>query len=94
MEKRGKLYKTLIRPIVTYGPEAWTIKITDEQHLRVFERNIMRRIYVPVFIGGECNRRSNKDLEVETIPTVMRRLVKTFYEKAHCHPNEYSLYQT
>ena len=58
-----KLYKTLIRRIVTYGAEAWTIKLADEQHLRVFERKIIRRIYGPVFIDGEWKRRSNKEID-------------------------------
>ena len=52
-----KLYERLTRPIVTYGTETWAIKSADEQHLRVFERKIIRRIYGPVFIDGKWKRR-------------------------------------
>jgi len=31
-----KIYKSLIRPVVTYGCEAWTLTTRDEQHLRIF----------------------------------------------------------
>jgi hypothetical protein len=43
------LYKTLIRPVVSYGAEAWTItkKKKDEQALLVFKRKIFRRIHGP-----------------------------------------------
>ena len=58
-----KLYKTLIQPIVTYGAETWTIKSADEQHLSVFERKIIRRIYGLVFIDGELKRRFNKEID-------------------------------
>jgi len=33
-----KIYKSLIRPVVTYGCGAWTVTNRDEQHLRIFER--------------------------------------------------------
>ena len=61
-QTKMKLYKILIRPIVTYGAETWTIKLADEQHLRVFERKIIHRIYGPVFIDGEWKRRPNKEI--------------------------------
>ena len=61
-KRTKKLYKTLIQPIVTYGAKAWTIKLADEQHLRVFERKVIRRIYGPVFIDGEWKRRFNKEM--------------------------------
>jgi hypothetical protein len=32
------LYKKLIRPVVSYGAEAWTMTKKDEQALLVFER--------------------------------------------------------
>jgi len=43
-----KIYKSLIRPVVTYGCEAWTLTNRDERHLRIFERRILRKIFGPV----------------------------------------------
>jgi hypothetical protein len=43
-----KIYKSLIRPIVTYGCEAWTLTNRDVQYLRIFERRILRKIFGPV----------------------------------------------
>jgi len=33
---------------VTYGCEAWTLATRDEQHLRIFERKILRKMFGPV----------------------------------------------
>ena len=41
-----KMYKSLIRPVVTYGCKAWTTR--DEQYLRIFEHRILRKIFGPV----------------------------------------------
>ena len=43
-----KIYKSLIRPIGTYGCEAWTLTKRDEKYLRIFECRILRKIYSPV----------------------------------------------
>jgi hypothetical protein len=43
-----KMYKSLIRPVVTYGCEAWTVTIRDEQQFRIFERRILRKIFGPM----------------------------------------------
>jgi len=43
-----KIYKCLIRPVVTYGCETWTLTNRDEQYLRIFESRILRKIFGPV----------------------------------------------
>jgi hypothetical protein len=40
-----KIHKSLIRPVVTYGCEAWTLTNRDEQYLRISERRILRKIF-------------------------------------------------
>ena len=57
------LYKTLIRSIVSYGAEAWTLTKKEEQALLVFERKIFRRIYGPKYENGERRSRTNRELE-------------------------------
>lgn len=56
------LYKTLIRPVLTYGAETWTLTKTDESSLMSFERKILRRIFGPVNDGGVWRRRYNLEL--------------------------------
>ena len=40
-----KIYKSLIRPLVTYGHEAWTLSSRDGQQLRIIEHRILRKIF-------------------------------------------------
>jgi hypothetical protein len=48
-----RLYKTLIRPVITYGSEAWAMNKADESVINIFERKILRGIF-----GRSCKRRS------------------------------------
>jgi hypothetical protein len=57
------LYKALIRPVVSYGAEAWTMTKTDEQAVPVFERKIFIRIYGPKYENWEWKSRTNRELE-------------------------------
>ena len=42
---KPKIYTTLIRLAVTYGCETCTLTSRNEQHLRIFERKILRKIF-------------------------------------------------
>ena len=58
-----KLYKSLIRPVETYGCEAWTLTNGDEKYLRIFERRILRKIFGPVQNeDGSWRNRMNYEL--------------------------------
>jgi hypothetical protein len=46
------LYKTIIRPVVTYGAETWTVTSKMEKMLMTWERKIMREIYGPTKENG------------------------------------------
>ena len=57
------LYKTLIRTVVTYGAEVWTMTRKEEVALLIFERKILRRIYGPKYEDGEWKSRTNQEPE-------------------------------
>jgi len=57
------LYKTLIRPAVLCGAEAWTVTEKEEQVLLIFERKIFRRIYGAKYENGEWKSGTNGELE-------------------------------
>ena len=57
------LYKTPIKPVVSYGAEVWTLTKKEEQALLIFEWKIFRRIYGSKYENGEWKSRTNIQLE-------------------------------
>ena len=57
------LYKTLIRPVVSYGAEVWTLTKKEEQAVLIFERKIFRRMYGPKYENGGWKSWTNGELE-------------------------------
>lgn len=59
-----RIYKTVIRPILMYGCETWTLTLKEENKLLVAERKILRKILGPT-IGedGEWRQRYNREIE-------------------------------
>jgi len=47
------IYKTLVRPLLTYASETWTATKNDERRLSIFIRKILHRIYGPIYEGGQ-----------------------------------------
>jgi hypothetical protein len=42
-----QIHKTIIRPTVTCGCDTWTMTVTEQNRLLVFERGVLRKIYGP-----------------------------------------------
>ena len=57
------LYKTLIRPAVSYGAEVWALTEKEEQAVLIFGRKIFRRMYGPKYENGEWKSQTNRELE-------------------------------
>jgi hypothetical protein len=57
-----KLHRTLIRPVVTYAAETWTLNISDENVSRIFERKVTRKMNGPVCEDSARRVRSNSEI--------------------------------
>jgi hypothetical protein len=44
-----RMYRTIIRPVVTCGSETWCHTVNDERSLRTWERKVLRKMYGPVY---------------------------------------------
>jgi len=58
-----KLYRTVIRPIVTYASDTWMLKETVIQKLLVFEWKILRRIFGPTKENEIWRIKTNEELD-------------------------------
>jgi len=58
---KTKIYKTMIRPFVTYSSETWTLTAKDENNLRIFGWHILREIFGPVNIDNIWRIRNNME---------------------------------
>jgi hypothetical protein len=58
-----EIYKTLIRPVVTYGSETWALTKSDENLLKILERKILRKIYGLIQEQHIWRIRNNEELK-------------------------------
>ena len=58
-----KIYKTIVLSVVLYGCETWSLTLSEESRLRVFENRNPRRIFGPKKDeNGEWRRLHNEEL--------------------------------
>jgi hypothetical protein len=43
----SEIYRTINLHVVLYGCETWSLTLREERSLRVFENNVLRRIFGP-----------------------------------------------
>jgi hypothetical protein len=54
-----KLYFSVIRPVVTYACETWTLKETIINRLMVFERKVVKKIFCTTNENGIWRIKTN-----------------------------------
>jgi len=42
---KSKIYRTIISLVVVYGCGTWSLTLTQERRLRVFENRVLRRVF-------------------------------------------------
>jgi hypothetical protein len=70
--------KRLIIPVATstYRAETWTLTVTEQNALRMFERKIMRRIYGPVMEKNVWRIRYNEEINTSLKGEDVVRFIK------------------
>ena len=58
-----RLYCSVIRPVVTYACETWTLKETITKRLTVFERKILGKIFGPTNGNGIWRIKTNQKVD-------------------------------
>ena len=59
-----KIYRTILLSFVVYGCETWSLILTDQRRLRVFENRVLRRILGPTWdeVKSEWKKLYNEKL--------------------------------
>jgi hypothetical protein len=62
-----KIYTTTIRPVVTYTSGTWTLTAKDENNLRIFEMQILKKIlgFVVPCIFKYSNKNTQPDATIK-----------------------------
>jgi len=58
-----KLYRSVIRPILTYASETWVLKESSIQKLLIFERKILRNVFGPTRENQLWRIKTNDELD-------------------------------
>jgi hypothetical protein len=71
------MYRTIIRPVVTYGFETWCLTANGERSLRTWERKMLKKMYGPVYDNVIWRIRTNKKLmalyqELDTVAEIKK----------------------
>ena len=66
---------SVILPVVLYGCETWSLTLTEERRLRVFENRVLRRVFGPKRdeVTGEWRKLYNEELrDLYSLPNIVR----------------------
>ena len=69
-----KIYRTIILLVVLYGCETWSLTLTEERRLRVFENRVLRRMFGPKRdeVTGEWRKLHKEELrDLYSLPNIV-----------------------
>jgi hypothetical protein len=72
-----KIYKTIILSVVLYGCETWSLTLTEEHRLKVFENRVLRGIFGPKRdeVTGEWRKLHSGELHnLYSSPVIIRQI--------------------
>jgi hypothetical protein len=70
----NRIYRTIILPVVLYGCETWSLTLREE-HSRVFENRVLRRVFGPKRdeVTGDWRKLQNEELHnLYSSPSIIR----------------------
>ena len=71
------IYKTLVRPLLTYAAETWTVTINEEGRLTILERKLLHRIYGPICKRERWQKRYNREIkELYIEPNIVNKIIQ------------------
>ncbi|KAJ4450866.1 hypothetical protein ANN_02298 [Periplaneta americana] len=73
--RKVRIHKTVILPVVLYGCETWTLTLREEQRLRVFENKVLRKMFGAKRdeVTGEWRKLHNTELHaLYSSPDIIR----------------------
>ncbi|KAJ8954316.1 hypothetical protein NQ318_005903 [Aromia moschata] len=56
------IYKTIIRSVVIFGSEVWTLRKEEVQRIEIWERKVLRKIFGGKIGVGRWKRRTNREI--------------------------------
>jgi hypothetical protein len=74
---KGKIYRTIIVPVVLYGCETWSVTLREEHRLRVFENRVLRGMFGPKGdeVTGEWRKLHSGELHnLYSSPDIIRQI--------------------
>ena len=74
-----RVYRTIILPVVLYGYETWSLTLSEERTLRIFETQVQGRIFGPKRdeVTVEWRRLHNKELYALYSSPNITRVIKS-----------------
>jgi hypothetical protein len=72
-------FKTILLPVVVYGCETWSLALSEEYRLRVFENKVLRRIFGPKWdeVTGGWRKLHNEELRDLYFSASTIRIIKS-----------------